>query len=158
MTIQQQIIDALVMRVFEMTGSGAHGSAPSIKSVRTTIEAIVRPQYPQRYDGFGRPSLRRYIVARCYIQPKESWDRGSDLPPETRSTRHILGMRNGVPLGGWDNKDPAIVEAREKHDAGTHEMCRARDGDWLILYAIPRKRPAVRHAPYFKLSPEAFGA
>lgn len=48
---------------------------------------------------------------------------------------------------GWDNQ-PTIASAREEYDAGIIEMCQGRDGDWLLLYRIPRKVPAPPRA-YF---------
>lgn len=60
------------------------------------------------YGGNGRPDIEKYMVAR-----KRAGDE-------------------------WDNTLPDIAEARKQYEAGTHEMCTGRDGDWLILYAIPR--------------------
>lgn len=72
------------------------------------------PSFEQRYDGFGRPDLSPFLVAR-----KKAW-------------------------GVWDNDDPKIADARDKYEQGTHEMATGRDGDWLILYSIPRKNPDPR--------------
>lgn len=73
-------------------------------------------QYPpERYGGFGRPELRSYLVAR----------------------RRSRGSR-------WDNDSPEIKEAREMYEAGTVELATGRDGDWVLLYAIPRKRTKPR--------------
>lgn len=47
----------------------------------------------------------------------------------------------------WDNQ-ATIASAREEYDAGTIEMCQGRDGDFLLLYRIPRKVPAKPRA-YF---------
>lgn len=51
-------------------------------------------------------------------------------------------------MQNWDNTDPDIAKARADYEAGTHEMCTGRDGDWLILYSIPRQKVAPRPA-YF---------
>lgn len=50
---------------------------------------------------------------------------------------------------GWDNKDPAIAQARADYTAGTHEMATGRDGAWLILYSFLRKRVDKTRADYF---------
>lgn len=49
----------------------------------------------------------------------------------------------------WDNKDEAIVKARADYEAGTHEMATGRDGQWLILYSIPRRRREPNRDGYF---------
>lgn len=73
----------------------------------------------ERWGGFGRPELKKYTVAR-----KRAYQT-------------------------WDNNDPKITKARKDYEAGTHEMCTARDGNWLILYSIPRKKVEPR-PDYFK--------
>ena len=69
---------------------------------------------PTRFEGMGRPALRKYIVAR------------------KKSTAE------------WDNLDPKVAKARKDYEAGAIEMATGRDGSWLILYAIPRRRKAPR--------------
>ena len=49
----------------------------------------------------------------------------------------------------WDNTEPAIVKARADFEAGTHEMATGRDGKWLILYSIPRRRREPNRDGYF---------
>lgn len=63
----------------------------------------------ERYDGYGRPELQQFIVARK------------------------------LATAVWDNTDPDIAAARDAFEAGTIDMTTGRDGKWLILYAIPRK-------------------
>lgn len=74
-------------------------------------------------DGWGRYELRDYVVTRC------------------------------VAGDGWGgNSVKAIAKARTDYDAGTHEMCQGRDGDFLILYSIPRKavdKERVKRGKYF---------
>lgn len=76
--------------------------------------------YAERHGGKGRPELREFVVARK--KPTEPWDPG----------------------------DISIAAARLDYEAGTIEMATGRDGDWLILYAIPRvkiqPRPKFFHA------------
>lgn len=47
----------------------------------------------------------------------------------------------------WPQDDPINV-ARRRYDAGTHEMVQSRNGSWVVLYSIPRKRPTARRC-YF---------
>ena len=82
--------------------------------------STLRPTKPQveKFGGYGRPDLRPYLVARKQAH------------------------------AAWHNRDPEIVAARRAYDAGTHEMVTGRDGQWLLLYSIPRHVAAVRE-PYF---------
>ena len=48
-----------------------------------------------------------------------------------------------------------IEKARSDYDAGLVEMCQGRDGNWIILYAIPRTKPDYGRPPYFSYE---FGA
>jgi len=38
----------------------------------------------------------------------------------------------------------AIADAREKFDAGTHEMFQTTDNGWVVQYLIPRLKPTAR--------------
>ncbi len=78
-----------------------------------------RPFRDEVYGGLGRPDIRDFTVDR-----KKVWE-------------------------VWDNDKPAIAKARADYEAGTIEMCTGRDGDWLILYAIPRTKQATDRAGYF---------
>lgn len=71
------------------------------------------------YGGYGRPEVQQFIVAR-----KRAWE-------------------------VWNNEDNDIATARNMYEAGTVEMCTGRDGDWLILYAIPRQHRDPNRAGYF---------
>ncbi len=75
----------------------------------------------ERFGGKGRPELEPFTVARRRAN-------------ET----------------GWDNSEPAIAQARADYAAGTHEMATGRDGGWLILYTIPRRRVDTTRADYFQ--------
>jgi len=44
----------------------------------------------------------------------------------------------------WVNRSKAIRQAREEYDLGNVELCQARDGDHMLLYAIPRKMKVMR--------------
>jgi hypothetical protein len=68
-----------------------------------------------RFDGYGRPEMQDYFVAR----------------------RRAMAQ-------GWDNNEEVIAQARANFEEGTHDMATGRDGPWLILYAIPRRRKTPR--------------
>ncbi len=72
---------------------------------------------------WGRPEIQQYAIARKEID---------DQP--------------------WDLTDGRIVQARKDYDAGLIEMATGRAnteaGPFLILYAIPRRKPIDRE-PYF---------
>lgn len=55
-----------------------------------------------------------------------------------RLRRHVVARRSAFKNGGWDNANPAIKTAREQYERGEVELSTGRDGQWLILYAIPR--------------------
>jgi len=67
-----------------------------------------RSNREERFGGYGPPNMRDFMVAR-----KKAWE-------------------------AWKNSDPAIKKAREDYECGVVELATGRDGDWLILYAIPR--------------------
>lgn len=53
--------------------------------------------------------------------------------------------------------DDGLKRARAAYDQGQVEIATGRDGDWQILYVIPRKRPDPQRRPYFEgLPPSAF--
>ena len=68
--------------------------------------------------------------------------------------KYVIATRN-VHAKGWDENDPAIIKARYDYDAGKIEMCQGRQGDTLILYAIPRKKKAENRKPWFHPVPES---
>ena len=69
-----------------------------------------RSRYEEHNGGEGRADILVYRIAR-----KKAWQ-------------------------VWNNDDPAIAKGRADYEAGTHEMATGRDGDWLLLYSIPRKK------------------
>lgn len=76
------------------------------------------------YDGFGRPDIRENLVAR-------------NLATES-----------------WDNSRPEVADARDKFEAGTHNLLTGRDGPYILLYAFPQ--PVVTPRPdYFSPTFEA---
>lgn len=68
----------------------------------------------------GRPRLRQYMI----------------------SSRHVSEI-------GWPRKDRGAIEAaRASYDAGTHELCQGREGSFMVLYSIPRRK-RDRRVKYF---------
>lgn len=90
-----------------------------VLQVSDEIGGVRRTSRAEQYEGWGRPELRDFVVDR-----KRAYQ-------------------------AWDNTIPNIATARANYEAGTHEMCTGRDGDWLILYSIPRDRVAPR-PDYFR--------
>ena len=79
----------------------------------TTVAAApkTRTRRLQRPEDLGRESMRRFIV----------------------SARHSS-------FSTWPAQDEAKIQAaRDKYEAGTHEMAQGRDRDWFVQYCIPRK-------------------
>ena len=100
----------------------------SVAFVKDTVENLPKPP-PQpdrkklRWEGFGDPDKERHLVSR--------------MPA----------------VEVWDNELPEIVEARRKHEAGTHTLATGRDGPWILLYCFPQivKTPRPH---YFSLERE----
>lgn len=76
------------------------------------------PFRPISEDGWGREDLRRYIVARRSVHDQT-----------------------------WPASDELAI-ARREYDAGLCELCTGRDGDWLILYKIPRQQRDMKRTPW----------
>jgi hypothetical protein len=77
--------------------------------------------YAERHGGKGRPEMEQFLVASRHANDRE-----------------------------WNNKDEGIVRARAAYEAGTHIMATGRDGQWLLLYLIPRKGPKQPRPGYFQ--------
>lgn len=74
----------------------------------------------------------------------------SDLPGwgKTSLQRHIISRRKAF-APEWPVEDAeVIIEHKRMHDQGRVIMCQGRDGEYIIQYAIPTKRP-LRTTPYF---------
>lgn len=83
------------------------------------IRAVMK-EYPSDLPGWGKPSLHRYIISR----------RKANAP-------------------GWPAEDAqTIIENKRLHDQGRVIMCQGRDGEFIIQYAIPTRRP-LRTSSYF---------
>lgn len=75
-----------------------------------------------RFDGYGDPAMKEHLMAR----------------------RKAMGP-------GWDNTREKVALARKRFEEGTHIMVTGRDGPFLLLYSIPRKRPVEAQPNYFSL-------
>lgn len=76
-------------------------------------------------DGWGRRDLRDFVVCRKIS--------GDDWDPEAR-----------LKMEGY----------RDAYDAGEIELTQGRDGNFIIQYAIPRKKKAKRLQAYFVIGEE----
>lgn len=81
--------------------------------------------------------------------------------PEDISSLGRPGFQHNVvavkPQGGvWPAQfAAALAEARQKFDAGTHEMFQTSDNGWVVQYLIPRLKPTSKRR-YFSSLSEAF--
>lgn len=119
-TLEQEIVAEL--RKVRAPAKVARNLGLDIRTVLFVSDKIggaSRNNRPETYGGRGRPDLAPYYVSR-----KRAYQ-------------------------AWDNSDPDIAAARAAYEAGTHEMVTGRDGDWLILYSIPRNKVQPR-PDYFK--------
>lgn len=83
------------------------------------IRAMIREDQSD-LPGWGRPSLQRHIISRRRA-----------FAPE------------------WPVEDAdVIIEHKRMHDQGRVIMCQGRDGEFILQYAIPTRRP-LRTQPYF---------
>lgn len=83
------------------------------------IRAVMK-EAPSALPGWGKPSLQRYIISRRKAYAPE-----------------------------WPVEDAkVIIEHKRMHDQGRVILCQGRDGEYIIQYAIPTKRP-LRTTPYF---------
>jgi hypothetical protein len=81
---------------------------------------FVPPEFAELYGGWGRPELQKFVVTR--VRAGDDW-----------------------PLFAHYE----IEKARQDYDLGLSEMCQGRDGQWIILYSIPRIHPEQGRLPYF---------
>lgn len=65
--------------------------------------------------------------------------------------KFVIAIRSLFTTTAWNNNDAKIHAARQAYDRGEVEITTGRDGENLILYAIPRKKKAQRTKSYFIL-------
>lgn len=80
-------------------------------------------QNVERWNGEGRPDLRRYFVA------------------QTRCSNR------------WDNDDEGVALARQRFCDGTHTLATHRDGAIKFLCSIPLRRRVRPQPDYFDPEP-----
>jgi len=84
------------------------------------FDIITNGRYKVSDDGYGKPSLRPYLISRRYVD----------------ST--------------WPAMDEAVIsKARQDYDDGKIELVTGRDGFYQILYRIPRKIIDTARKPWF---------
>lgn len=114
-----------VLRDLRKTRAPARTSKNTGYPIRLVLQVQEEDNHPrpfreEKFGGEGPEHLRPYLVAR-----KRPWEL-------------------------WDNATDPVASARAAYEAGTHEMTTGRDGDWLILYLIPRKKVDTTRAGYFR--------
>lgn len=113
-----------ILRDLRKTRAPARTAKNTGYGIRLVLQVLEEDNHPrpfreEKYGGMGRPELQGFIVSR-----KRPWE-------------------------AWDNANEPVAGARAAYEAGTHEMATGRDGDWLILYLIPRKKVDPHRAGYF---------
>ncbi len=113
-----------VLRDLRKTRAPTRTSKNTSYPIRLVLQVQEEDNHPrtvreERYGGFGRPEIQQYTVAR-----KRAWET-------------------------WNNEDNDIATARNMYEAGVVELATGRDGDWLILYAFPRKKREPNREGYF---------
>lgn len=112
------LLRARIFKCFE-THKNADGVAKELQVDVKTVRHILKTRgYYEQSDGRGPATLKPYIVAVRTIEDQ------------------------------WDNTQPEIKKARKDYDDGKVELCQGRDGDNIILYAIPKRRQVDRK-PFF---------
>lgn len=80
-------------------------------------------------------------IARTYgIDAKSIKDRN-------RKKKYVIARRHVE--DPWWPESPELEKAKADYDAGLVEICTGREGDWFLLYCIPRKEPDTKRAAYF---------
>ena len=91
------------------------------KIIALNLQDGYQTVFTERHGGFGRPELQPFIISR----------------------RKAMNPK-------WPPCDlQKITVARHKFDRGEIEMPTGRDGDWYILYSIPRSKVDKHRRPYF---------
>jgi hypothetical protein len=91
-----------------------------LSSVKLSDIRTMMKENPSELAGWGRVSLQRHIISR-----RKAW--AQSWPLDDAQT---------------------IIDHKRLHDQGRVIMCQGRDGDSILQYAIPTKRP-LRCQPYF---------
>lgn len=123
-----------------------------------TLEEKVREAYTRHGGdvaktasdlGLSPETVRQlFTFPQTVVTPDPSvWDM---TPPTDRLGRLAVGRKSmrdkivavhhvNMPWSIHDRQ--AITIARKQYDRGTHDMVTGRDGPWIILYSIKRRRP-----------------
>ncbi len=86
-----------------------HGPVSISRQLRVTVDAVVAVIQDCRMVGWGSPQKLHLVLSR-----KRAWERA------------------------WPEPDLLVLaEARLAHDQGRISMVQAREGDYIIQYAVP---------------------
>ena len=121
---QREELQALLIR-----GKDYLHVARKLKISATTVrnfDIITNGRYVVSEDGYGKVSIRKYIISRRYIDQE------------------------------WPAMDDVVIEnARKDYDKGKVEMVTGRDGFYQLLYRIPRTRIDKKRKAYFEGATDA---
>ena len=122
---------------------GFHITQTLIDDLKRELQSS-RPNPPKIASRYGVPaSLVRFIMQET-PSPNTTFTKVSDDGWGRKELRPHLVSRKAAG-DAWPEEDEAKIEAaRESYDAGNCEICQGRDGDFILLYAIRRKRPIKR--------------
>lgn len=68
---------------------------------------------------------------------------------QTLVAQRMKGYENNGNMGWLTEDMPAIIEARKKHDAGTHDMFQKHNGKIVDLILVKRRKLDVGRKPWF---------
>ncbi len=122
---------------------GFHVTETLIEDLKRELQGS-RPNPPKIASRYGVPAaLVRYIMQES-PNPNTVFTKVSDDGWGRKSLRPHLVSRKAAG-DAWPDADKDKIEAaRESYDMGHCEICQGRDGDFILLYAITRKRPIKR--------------
>ena len=119
------------------------------ENLKTVSQDRLREIYEEEGGDLARMAVRLSVAMPVLAAPNPTPVARRRAPPaeigQPNLRKYTVSTRNcQTPL--WPSQDyEKIATARRKYEAGTHEMCQGRDGEWFILYLIPRnKRVAPR--------------
>lgn len=82
-------------------------------------------------------------------EPQPNRDKNGHLEVGRKSLRpKIVAVRLATSWWRPEDRD-AIRNARKSYDAGTHILTTGRDGQWIVLYAIKRRKPVAPQSYFF---------
>ena len=92
--------------------------------------------------------IHQNLIAKMKIKDERLFNYTESSFGPKHMQKYLVASRSVFMVDGWDNKNKEIAKARRDYDAGLIELATGRDGEHLLLYAIPRKNTVKRKA-YF---------